>query len=108
PRSGRQGRGEGQGGVAGVPGERAQEARRRVAAALHRLRRAQRMTAAVHVFGVRHLSPGGAWHLRATLDAVRPKVVLIEGLADADALVPDLTRSGTKPPVAILAYTDSV
>src|SRR3954468_22224444 len=63
---------------------------------------------AIHVFGVRHLSPGGAWHLRATLDAVRPKVVLIEGLADADTLVPDLTRSGTKPPVAILAYTDSV
>ena len=66
------------------------------------------MTAGIHVFGVRHLSPGGAWHLRATLDAVRPKVVLIEGLSDADALIPDLTRSGTKPPVAILAYTDSV
>jgi hypothetical protein len=62
----------------------------------------------VHVFGVRHLSPGGAWHLRATLDALRPKVVLIEGLSDADALIPDLTRSGTKPPVAILAYTDAV
>jgi hypothetical protein len=66
------------------------------------------VSAGVHVFGVRHLSPGGAWHLRATLDAVRPKVVLIEGLSDADALIPDLTRSGTKPPVAILAYTDSV
>lgn len=62
----------------------------------------------VHVFGVRHLSPAGAWHLRATLDRVRPKVVLIEGLADADRLIPDLTRSGTRPPVAILAYTDSV
>ena len=66
------------------------------------------MSAAVHVFGVRHLSPGGAWHLRATLDAVRPKVVLIEGPTDADVLIPDLTRAGTKPPVAILAYTDSV
>ena len=67
------------------------------------------MTAAgVHVFGVRHLSPGGAWHLRATLDAVRPKVVLVEGLTDAAALIPDLTRSGTNPPVAILAYTDAV
>jgi hypothetical protein len=66
------------------------------------------VTAGIHVFGVRHLSPGGAWHLRATLDALRPKVVLIEGLTDADKLVPDLTRSGTKPPVAILAYTDSV
>ena len=26
----------------------------------------------IHVFGVRHLSPGGAWHLRATLDAFAP------------------------------------
>lgn len=66
------------------------------------------MSGAIHVFGVRHLSPGGAWHLRATLDAIRPKVVLIEGLSDAGKLVADLTRSGTKPPVAILAYTDSV
>jgi hypothetical protein len=79
-----------------------------MAAALHGLRGAQLVTAGVHVFGVRHLSPGGAWHLRATLDAIRPKVVLIEGLSDADSLIPDLTRSGTKPPVAILAYTDSV
>src|SRR3954469_21033646 len=63
---------------------------------------------AIHVFGVRHLSPGGAWHLRATLDAVRPQVILIEGLADADVLIPDLTRAGTRPPIAILAYTDSV
>jgi len=38
------------------------------------------VSAGIHVFGVRHLSPGGAWHLRATLDALRPKVVLIEGL----------------------------
>src|SRR3954470_11328650 len=66
------------------------------------------MSGTIHVFGVRHLSPGGAWHLRATLDAVRPKVVLIEGLADAGKLIPDLTRTGTRPPVAILAYTDSV
>ncbi len=66
------------------------------------------MSAGIHVFGVRHLSPGGAWHLRAALDRIRPKVVLIEGLTDADALIPDLTRSGTKPPIAILAYTDSV
>ncbi len=38
---------------------------------------------------------------------MRPKVVLIEGLDDADALIPDMTRKGTKPPIAILAYTDS-
>ncbi len=62
----------------------------------------------LHVFGVRHLSPGGAWHLRTLLDAVRPKVVLIEGLADADELVHHIVKKGTKPPIAILAYTDSV
>ncbi len=62
----------------------------------------------IHVFGVRHLSPAGAWHLRQFLDRVRPRAVLIEGLTDAAALVPDITRKDTKPPVAILAYTDSL
>ncbi len=61
----------------------------------------------IHVFGVRHLSPSGAWHLRRFLDQVRPKIVLIEGLDDAASLIPDITRAGTKPPIAILAYTDS-
>jgi hypothetical protein len=62
----------------------------------------------IQVFGVRHLSPTGAWHLRGFLDTVCPKVVLIEGLEDAANLVTDITRKGTKPPIAILAYTDSV
>ena len=66
------------------------------------------MTAArIHVFGVRHLSPAGAWHLHRFLDRIRPKVVLIEGLDDAASLIPDIVRSDTKPPIAILAYTDS-
>lgn len=62
----------------------------------------------IHVFGVRHLSPTGAWHLRRFLDKVRPKIVLIEGLADAGDLIGHITNKGTKPPIAILAYTDSV
>lgn len=62
----------------------------------------------LHIFGVRHLSPGGAWHLRTYLDTVRPKVVLIEGLADADSLIPHITHKHTRPPIAILAYTDAV
>src|SRR5215510_14834103 len=62
----------------------------------------------VNVFGVRHLSPGGAWHLRRYLDRVRPDVVLIEGLSDANELIPQVTRKGTKPPIALLAYTDSL
>jgi hypothetical protein len=62
----------------------------------------------IPVFGVRHLSPAGAWHVRRLLDRLRPKAVLIEGLADAEGLIPDITRQASKPPLAILAYTDSV
>ena len=63
--------------------------------------------ALVHVFGVRHLSPMGAWQLREFLDTVQPDLVMIEGLEDADDLVSDITRKGSVPPIAILAYTDS-
>ena len=66
------------------------------------------MTWRIHVFGVRHLSPMGAWHLRDFLDRIRPELVLIEGLDDATGLLPDVTRKETKPPIAILAYTDSL
>lgn len=62
----------------------------------------------VNVFGVRHLSPAGAWHLRRYLDQIRPDVVLIEGLSDASALIPQVTRNGTRPPIALLAYTESL
>lgn len=62
----------------------------------------------IHVFGVRHLSPMGAWQLRAYLDQVRPELLMIEGLADATDLIPDITRAETRPPIAVLAYTDTL
>ncbi len=65
------------------------------------------MTWQVNVYGVRHLSPMGAWQLRAYLDRLRPEIVLIEGLNDATPLIADMTRKETKPPIAILAYTDT-
>src|SRR5262249_4318594 len=43
-----------------------------------------RVTWRINVFGVRHLSPTGAWHLCQFLGRVQPKAVLIEGLTDAD------------------------
>lgn len=58
-----------------------------------------------HVFGVRHLSPAGAWHLTRFLDEIQPRLVLVEGMADADPLIPHIIGSGTVPPVALLAYT---
>ncbi|MDP4193383.1 MAG: DUF5682 family protein, partial [Bacteroidota bacterium] len=59
----------------------------------------------LNVFGIRHLSPAGAYHLRKYLDEIKPEVVLIEGPSDANECAKYLTHSGTKPPVAILAYT---
>src|SRR5712691_1221952 len=60
---------------------------------------------APHIFGVRHLSPAAAWHLRQLLDRVRPKLVLIEGSDDADQLIPHIVSTKSKLPIAILAYT---
>jgi hypothetical protein len=58
-----------------------------------------------HIFGVRHLSPAAAWHLRQLLDRVRPKLVLIEGSDDADDLVAHIVSPKSNLPIAILAYT---
>lgn len=63
------------------------------------------MNASPHIFGVRHLSPAAAWHLRQLLDRVRPKLVLIEGSDDADELIPHIVSPKSKLPIAILAYT---
>ena len=64
-----------------------------------------RVASAPHIFGVRHLSPAAAWHLRQLLDRVRPKLVLIEGSDDADDLIPHVVSPKSKLPIAILAYT---
>src|SRR5678815_1053360 len=63
------------------------------------------MSAVPHIFGVRHLSPAAAWHLRQLLDRVRPKLVLIEGSDDANELVPHIVSPKSRLPIAILAYT---
>ncbi|TWT92344.1 hypothetical protein Pla52n_62180 [Stieleria varia] len=62
----------------------------------------------VSVFGVRHLSPMAAFQLRKHLDQVQPTIVLIEGMHDATDLIDDIVRPQTKPPIAILAYSQSV
>lgn len=58
-----------------------------------------------YVFGIRHLSPAGAWHLRQFLTEKNPRLVLVEGPSDLNDLLADITRPETKPPIAILAYT---
>jgi len=60
--------------------------------------------AQVEVFGVRHHGPGSARSLVAALERFRPDVVLVEGPADADPLLPWVADAGMQPPVALLAY----
>ncbi len=59
----------------------------------------------VNFFGIRHLSPAGAYHLRNYLDTRKPKIVLIEGPCDLNDQMDAISHGKTKPPIAILAYT---
>lgn len=60
----------------------------------------------VSVFGVRHHGPGSSRSVRAALEAFEPDIVLLEGPAAADDLVPLVAEDGMKPPVALLAYVN--
>jgi hypothetical protein len=59
----------------------------------------------VHLFGIRHLSPAGAWHIRQFLDQIKPQLVLVESPHDTEELIDDLIQTRVKPPVAALCYT---
>ena len=56
-------------------------------------------------FGVRHLSPAAAYHLRRALDAAQPSLVLVEGPSDLNDQMKWFCHPETKFPAAILAYT---
>ncbi|MFE1795861.1 DUF5682 family protein [Streptomyces sp. NPDC059517] len=56
------------------------------------------------LLGVRHHGPGSARAVRAALDAASPRVVLIEGPPEADALIALAAEEDMRPPVALLAH----
>ena len=56
-------------------------------------------------FGVRHLSPAAAYHVREALDIAQPELVLVEGPSDLNDQMQWLCDPRTAYPVAILAYT---
>ncbi|MCX5228164.1 DUF5682 family protein [Streptomyces sp. NBC_00233] len=56
------------------------------------------------MLGVRHHGPGSARGVRAALEAAKPAVVLVEGPAEADALVELAGDPDMRPPVALLAH----
>ncbi|MCQ8189219.1 DUF5682 family protein [Streptomyces rugosispiralis] len=56
------------------------------------------------LLGVRHHGPGSARAVRAALEACPPRVVLIEGPPEADAIVGLAAEKDMRPPVALLAH----
>jgi Family of unknown function (DUF5682) len=56
------------------------------------------------LFGIRHHGPGSARSVREALTELGPDVVLIEGPAEADELVPLVGYPEMQPPVALLGY----
>ena len=56
----------------------------------------------VRIYGVRHHGPGSARSLLRALETFDPGAILIEGPADADAMVPYVTD--LVPPIALLAW----
>jgi hypothetical protein len=57
------------------------------------------------ILGIRHHGPGSARSVAAELERLRPDTVLIEGPADASALIPLVAREEMRPPVALLVYS---
>lgn len=60
----------------------------------------------VSYFGIRHHGPGSADSLVQALQDLKPVAVMIEGPADASALLPLLARAEMQPPVALLCYPE--
>lgn len=56
------------------------------------------------LLGARHHGPGSARAVRAALEACPPRVVLIEGPPEADAIVGLAAEKDMRPPVALLAH----
>ncbi|GAA2633166.1 DUF5682 family protein [Streptomyces axinellae] len=56
------------------------------------------------LMGVRHHGPGSARAVRATLESYAPRIVLIEGPSEADAVAALAADEGMVPPVALLAH----
>lgn len=55
-------------------------------------------------FPIRHHSPACAWHLARLIRNARPAVILVEGPASFDPLIPTILHPDTKPPVAIYTH----
>lgn len=59
---------------------------------------------AIHLLGIRHHGPGSCRNVLRCLEELKPDLILVEGPAEAEALLPSVTDAQMQPPVALLAY----
>ena len=58
----------------------------------------------LHIFGIRHHGAGSSKSLLEALKTLEPDCILVEGLVEANSLIPFCTHEAMQPPVALLAY----
>lgn len=59
---------------------------------------------AIHLLGIRHHGPGSCRNVLNYLQELKPDLILVEGPAEAEALLPCVISPQMEPPVALLAY----
>lgn len=58
----------------------------------------------IHLLGIRHHGPGSCRNIVQELERIRPDLILLEGPAEAEALMPFIADEQMRPPVALLGY----
>ena len=58
----------------------------------------------IHLLGIRHHGPGSCRNILQELKRIHPDLILLEGPAEAEALMPFVSDGQMKPPVALLGY----
>ena len=59
---------------------------------------------AIHLLGIRHHGPGSCRNVLNYLQELQPDLILVEGPAEAEALLACVENPQMTPPVALLAY----
>lgn len=59
---------------------------------------------AIHLLGIRHHGPGSCRNILNYLQELQPDLILVEGPAEAEALLSHVSSPQIEPPVALLAY----
>lgn len=61
----------------------------------------------IRTYGIRHHGPGSARRLKAALSAWQPDCLLLEGPADGQNAIGQLSKKGMQPPLALVLYAEN-